>query len=259
MICYSGLGNYGRLGNQMFQLASTIGLSKTHQTTAGFPQWKYAKYFRHQPANRNTLPARFDEKLVERQFCDLPDFNFSNPSKLSYDIHGYLQSQLYFNEFEDDIVELFQPKLEYIEKIRTAIPELSSPTTCTIHVRRGDYANLTSHYVDLSVGDYYQRACSMFPNVENFIVFSDDIDFCRGKFSSDPRMKFFQFSEDILDMFSMSLCRNNISSNSTFSWWASFLNSSPSPKVVSPNLWFQPILGGIENSRKFHRTEWCTL
>jgi len=38
----------------------------------------------------------------------------------------------------------------------------------------------------------------------------------------------------------MSLCENNVISNSTFSWWSAFLNKNKNKKVLCPSMWFGP-------------------
>jgi hypothetical protein len=37
------------------------------------------------------------------------------------------------------------------------------------------------------------------------------------------------------------MCNNNILSNSTFSWWGTYLNTSINPIRIGPTKWFGPI------------------
>lgn len=64
MISFSSLGKIGNLGNQLFQIASVIGIAEKNKTKAAFPEWKYEQYF------ENPLPhgKQVTEQLKEKQF-----------------------------------------------------------------------------------------------------------------------------------------------------------------------------------------------
>ncbi len=141
----------------------------------------------------------------------------------NWNIDIYYQNEGYFKSYEAEIRELYGEGIGYLP-------------TVSIHVRRGDYVGSTFH-VDLTKTDYYERAIEMFPN-EHFVVFSDDPAWCKEKWGNDPRFQIIEGNDEVTDMNLMASCKHNIIANSTFSWWAAWLNPNPGKTVVCPFEWF---------------------
>ena len=118
------------------------------------------------------------------------------------------------------------------------LSKFKKPVT-SIHIRRGDYLQFKNVYNILDM-DYYNRAIDFFPD-NHFLVFYYEMDdWLQKNFNSDNFTKV-SFKDDILDLTCMSLCDNNIMSNSTFSWWSSYLNKNKNKNVIAPNMWFNSL------------------
>ena len=74
MVVFSLLEKKGNLGNQLFQIASTIGIAKKNKTPFAFPNWKYADYF--DPSN---------SYLMELGYASSVDSPNEESEKLQYD------------------------------------------------------------------------------------------------------------------------------------------------------------------------------
>jgi hypothetical protein len=86
-------------------------------------------------------------------------------------------------------------------------------------------------------------------------VFSDDKNWVKEnlKFENVTYVE----DEDYKEMWLMSLCKNHIMVNSTFSWWATFLNTNANKKIVAPSIWFGP--RGPQNYKDIYESNWTVL
>jgi hypothetical protein len=134
----------------------------------------------------------------------------------------YVQDEKYFKEFAGEIKRLYGDNIGFTDYV-------------SIHVRRKDYVN-NSFYVDLFANGYYERAMALFPN-NTFIVFSDDIEWCKEQ-EIFKGCAFSDGNDEIEDLNMMASCKSNIIANSSFSWWAAYLNINPLKKVVAPKDWY---------------------
>lgn len=70
-----------------------------------------------------------------------------------------------------------------------------------------------------------------------FIVFSDDIEWCEENLPKD-NFYYIKNEKDYIELYLMSMCNNNITCNSSFSWWGAWLNKKEDKKVIGPKIWF---------------------
>lgn len=143
----------------------------------------------------------------------------------------YVQDIKYFEKYEKEIKELFGEGIGYLPYVAIHLRVGANPA----NPEEPKYID-NPFYVSLAKTGYYIDAVNLFPNMK-FLVFSDDIPFAKTYFEGD---KFaFDDSDNDLDSFNrMASCDSQIIANSSFSWWAAYLNKNPSKKVVAPKLWF---------------------
>lgn len=150
-----------------------------------------------------------------------------------YYLDGYWQSEKYFLEIKDVIIQSLIPEQKTVDKLKEKYPTKNS---VSIHIRRTDY--LTSRgFHPLQPLEYYRKSLDLIKDYDNILVFSDDISWCKENLNFD-NMIFVQGNDDIEDLWLMSLCEHNIIANSSFSWWGAWLNSNKNKKVIAPLNWF---------------------
>ena len=113
----------------------------------------------------------------------------------------------------------------------------------SIHVRRTDYLALSDIHLNLDIA-YYEEAISHFSKEKSiFLIFSDDVEFIQREPLFKNLVNKYIITDDQDDEYCfwlMAACDHNIIANSSYSWWASYINSNPNKLVVSPSKWFGP-------------------
>lgn len=187
----------------------------------------------------------------DKIFGRLSNRMFMMAALLSYcwdnNYHFFVQDEKYFKKYEPQIRQLYG---EGIVKY-----EIGGVWPVAIHVRHAKnpfnpeepayhenpfYENLMHHLHEDMSDNYYVRAMDYFkkldPNVK-FLVFSDDIFWCQEQ--EIFKGCYFSMSKtDVEDMNKMAGCQHNIIANSSFSWWAAWLNPNPNKIVIAPKKWF---------------------
>ena len=231
----------GGLGNLMFQISAAYGISlrdnkklicDTKDMT--IPHKPYSFY-----TNNIFRKIVFSDNIPNVTHIGESGFHYSPIPKLSGNIKlvGHFQSEKYFSECKHEVLELFEiddtTKSFLIEKYKNII----WGDTCSIHVRRGDYLGLTNYHPVQPI-DYYKNAIKIIGEDKLFIIFSDDVKWCEENFGFIENKFFVSGNTDYQDLYLMTMCKNNIISNSTFSWWSSWLNNDKEKIVVAPKKWF---------------------
>jgi hypothetical protein len=162
-------------------------------------------------------------------------------------IRGFFQTEEYFKQIEN----ILRKELSFNQALSADNLELSykisSQNSIAVHFRRGDFIrlkkNLSKH--GITSLDYYQRAIEEIKTrVENphFYLFSDDPEWVKNNITIDMSYKVVESNTDSnnawIDMCLMSKCKHQIICNSTFSWWAAWLNNNPVKIVIAPDQWY---------------------
>ena len=231
-------GDINGIGNQLFCVATAISYSIKNNKQSFFPQIstdRHIKKFKdtfYKKLNVGRGGDFFHQVFYERGFEFNEIKNFDGNTK----IHGYFQSEKYFSEHRNEVLDLLNIK-ELKDTIKLKYKDYQNYTS--IHVRRGDYLILKDYHHNLSI-EYYKKTAQFFPKDEKFVVFSNDIPWCKENFDFLENVEFSEGKEEWEDMISMSLCKNNIIANSSFSWWGAWLNTNENKKVIAPKKWFGP-------------------
>ena len=285
MITFSRLGKYGSLGNQLFQYAALLGISKKTGHPLKIPKFSSnkttGKLFSH-GNNENDHPIETWEYSlncfnIECDFLgetdhiefryDEPYFHFNDliyelPDNI--DIVGYFQSEKYFEHCKEEVRKQLTPRREFSDKSQSFLRDVLGKfehegDIISIHVRRGGCYKYKQNIHPSVPIDYYRRATQYFKREMSdpkFIVFSDDIEWCKENFIWED----FIFSignEPIVDLVTMTLCDHHIIANSSFSWWGAWLNASDNKVVIRPDMWFGP--DGAQDTQDLCPIEWNRL
>lgn len=262
---------YGGLGNQLFQWAFGVAMAQRRNCVVKFDisDFKTDKLRKFEldkiikgieiASDQEIKKARLEQNLiskVKRKSSSLfkplekrylifeVSFLFSEEilnSKNANFYDGYWQNENYFIDQRTTILNAIQLSdyghANWISKIKAS-------NATSIHVRRTDY--VTDKAVNQSFGtcsiDYYKTAIETILETEpdsTFYVFSDDIEWCKETFDFVPNIHFVDnTSNAFTDFYLMQICQNNIIANSSFSWWAAWLNQNEFKKVIAPKTWF---------------------
>lgn len=194
-------------------------------------KWIYRKI-------RRVLNLKKYHKAEEKDFTFDPAI-FSDSKSRYYS--GFWQNEDYFIDIADEIRKDFKFSALTAQQNIDILKKIEQTNSVGVHVRRGDYVN---HPVfgGLCEKKYYDQAIQIVQSRTNdakFFIFSNDIDWCVKNLNIN-NCEFISWNkgtQSYIDMQLMSACKHNIIANSSFSWWAAWLNNNPEKIVIGPEKW----------------------
>lgn len=253
---------YGGLGNQLFQIFTTIAFSIKHNLNFTF---LYTPNLGKRQTYWHTLLISIIEHTTTQQPENYVQINegdqlFENPPpNKNIILNGYFQSFTFFeNEFKT-IVDILR-----VETFR----EASHDGCVALHFRMGDYKFLQDCHPIVEI-DYYKNALQyillMDPTITcvKYFCEEEDIDTIHKNIAVlKQEFRSVEFEREVAEsdwqeMISMSCCKHNIIANSSFSWWGAYLNMHPEKIVCYPSVWFGPLIS--QDVSKMFPSEWIKI
>ena len=261
----------GGLGNQLFQYAlgrsteincgadvsyntSAIALKNGRRFMLDLFNTKVATTEEPSP---QTLAERFLSALAgkthirEKHLEYIPSLFSRIKRGGTFYLEGEWRTEKYFRDIREQLLSEISLKNPYSESAQAFSEAIAATTSVALHIRRGDYvtnpgANAVHGTCSL---DYYKAAILTMQNKvaePHFFVFSDDIAWVKENLELDPARTTYISGNGLQDeeeLLLMSECAHAVIANSTFSWWAAWLNRNPDKIIIAPKQWFvSPIL-----------------
>lgn len=243
VVNFPALGRFGRLGNQLFQLAATIGHAERHGAQTEFPLWESSHAFR-------VPEAWFTRSLEVRAEYWEPGYGYTEipaPGETGQSLMGYFQSPRYFDR--ERTLALLTPRYE--------VPV--DRELCGVHVRRGDYVRLQDHHPVPTV-EWYRTAIERMVELgaERVRFYSDEPEWCEWRAREFCPVPFTVSRQtEVRDLAGMAACGFLVTANSSLSWWGAYLGDHR--HVVCPARWFGPALEATHGTADLILPEWEAL
>lgn len=179
-------------------------------------------------------------------------------------LSGYWQNEAYFRDCADLLRQDIVPMHPLHADSETLLSRISKTDSVAIHVRRGDYVEADpAPWAHSVCGPAYYHACieriRQRVRKPHFFVFSDEPKWVKENIDIPYPIEFVTHNgqeRDYEDLWLMKSCRHQIISNSTFSWWAAWLNLNATKIVLAPRKWFN---GDLYDTSKLLPTSWEQL
>lgn len=163
---------------------------------------------------------------------------------------GYWQSEKYFTDIRQELLNDFSLKETLNSENLEVANLIRNKNSVCIHYRRlhgisnGIITNAHTKIHGVISDEYYRMSIKYIKSKITdltLFIFSDDIGWVKENIKFNENIIFVNINSDeknYLDLYLMSLCKHQIIANSSFSWWAAWLNQNSDKIVISPSKWY---------------------
>lgn len=263
-IYYTSVDLIGGLGNKMFMAAGAYSYAKNAAKKFNVPFKVMLPILAKNAADNDTDMSRrssyrnsflssfyrYETDKIKWITVKEDGSNYNNFEYIKNNVmlEGYFQSYKYFNNFRDEILEIFRlpkNKQKIVNKIYNSISNLFEGESVSMHFRRTDYVTNNNDMQIALENEYYLKAIQQIKLLKKnaplyYVVFSDDIEYCKQQPIFKNLNVYFVDQEyaNYIELSMMSKCNHNIIANSSFSWWSAYLNENKNKIVTYPKNWY---------------------
>jgi len=195
---------------------------------------------------RRSYPKIIPNQLFNFQTIIENNFEWSNiKNNYKYLVVGYWQKSLHFEKYKDIINYDFKLKKALSNKNNQYYEQILTTNSVAIHVRRGDLLtkpNGKKLQPICTLEYYYSGITAISDNSKDLtiFIFSDDMEWCKNNFDNSYPITFVDsVGTDHEHFYLMSQCKHQVIANSTYSWWAAWLNNNPDKIIIAPKDWYR--------------------
>ncbi len=171
------------------------------------------------------------------------------PEVLNYPDNIWLCGYWVYEEYFADIADILRREFtlkKFLSSSAKHWQEKIHSAACAVsmHFRHGDFLysplnqNMPKLFAIPPLDYYYQCINALKREYGNFtlFIFSDNLQWAKENLRVDVPIEFVEGDDltDVEELYLMSLCKHNIISKSSFSWWGAWLNQNPAKKVFMP-------------------------
>jgi hypothetical protein len=268
----------GGLGNQLFQIYTTMALSMELKTNFIFPKVKletdkrsdtyWDSFLKELEKNtmlidiKNLKYSVYKEKEFKyNKIQIMPDLIKKNGGVMLY---GYFQSYKYFDKEYKNITKYIKLDESRSEVRNMYYKKYENSNVISAHFRMGDYKNLQNCHPILGE-DYYINSINFILSKKRSTIKWTILYFCEEEDMDEVKSKVEKIKKECMEYFCekgqeceleferaggeckiedwrqlllMSCCQHNIIANSSFSWWAAYFNDNSEKIICYPERWF---------------------